>query len=101
MMLNVKAILVKNIKLDRQAEFIMPDQLISVYNFINPDRRYLLINGQILQNQNRTNQKKLNQGGGGGEKTTIIYKIHVVNIKSVGELSSKILMNFNNHLQLI
>ena len=68
MLLNVKAILVRKppIKLDRQAEFDMPDmevfmsvnppnQLISVLKLmiINPHTRHLLINGQILQNQNR------------------------------------------------
>ena len=66
MLLNVKAILVKNhkLKLDIQAEFNMPEmevfmsvnspnQLISVHKLINPDTRHLLINGQILQNQNR------------------------------------------------
>ena len=64
MLLNVKAKLVKNIKLDRQAEFNMPEmevfmsvnssnQLISVHKLINPDTRHLLISGRILQNQNR------------------------------------------------
>ena len=66
MLLNVKAILVKNnkVKLDRHAEFNMPEmevfmsvnspnQLISVHKLINPDTRHLFINGQILQNQNR------------------------------------------------
>ena len=67
MLLNVKAILVKKhnkLKLDRQAEFNMPEmevfmsvnspnQLISMHKLINPDTRHLLINGQILQNQNR------------------------------------------------
>ena len=62
MLLNVKAILVKNIKLDRQAEFYMhdmqvlmsvnsPNQLISACT----DTPHFLKNCQTLQNQNGKN----------------------------------------------